>query len=245
MPQVTKVRERIRVWDLPTRLFHWTLVASVLIAFLSSEEDSALADWHIPAGWIAAVLIAFRLIWGFVGGEHARFANFLRPGHLISHLKGLLRRRPQPTLGHNPLGALAIIALLGMVAAVVATGVTMFGGEDLHETLAWTLLALIGVHVAAVLVTSLVTRDNLVGAMMTGTKEAERHPGARDARGAGWYALPVSGALAGLAAFGATTVDPLAFAPHARADEAEGEHEEDGRGGYEEHANAPDNDRDH
>lgn len=90
----------------------------------------------------------------------------------------------------------------------------MTGGEDLHEALAWGLLALVGVHVVAVLLTSLVTRDNLVRAMITGSKKASRHPGGRDARGAAWYALPVSGAFAALAAFGATTIDPLAFQPH-------------------------------
>ncbi|MEO6214448.1 MAG: cytochrome b/b6 domain-containing protein [Sphingomonas sp.] len=68
-------RTTIRVWDLPVRLFHWLLVATILIAFLSSEEDNAFAPWHIPAGWLAAILIAFRIAWGFVGGEHARFVN--------------------------------------------------------------------------------------------------------------------------------------------------------------------------
>ncbi len=222
MQQSTLAHDRVTVWDLPTRLFHWMLVGSILLAFLSSEEDSALAAWHIPAGWVAAVLIVFRLMWGVVGGEHARFASFIRPSHISKHVRGLFSGHAEPSLGHNPLGALAVIAMLGLIAAVIATGVTMTGGEELHEALAWGLLALIGVHVAAVLLTSLVTRDNLVRAMITGSKKASRHPGARDARGAGWYALPVSGAFAALAAFGATTIDPLAFQPH-RSGEEDGE----------------------
>jgi len=86
---------RIHVWDLPVRLFHWLLVATSLAAFLSSEEDSALALWHVPTGWVAAVLIAFRLAWGFVGGEHARFADFLKPDRIAHHLGSLFSGKPE------------------------------------------------------------------------------------------------------------------------------------------------------
>ncbi|NDC58572.1 MAG: cytochrome B, partial [Alphaproteobacteria bacterium] len=79
----------IRVWDPGVRLFHWLLVVAIAIAFLSSDEESALSQWHIPIGWFAAMLIVFRLVWGFVGGEHARFANFIRPSRIGAHVREL------------------------------------------------------------------------------------------------------------------------------------------------------------
>ncbi|WP_374575670.1 cytochrome b/b6 domain-containing protein [Phenylobacterium sp.] len=222
----------IRAWDLPLRLFHWALAISIAVAFLSSEEDSALAAWHMAAGWTAAVLIAFRLVWGFIGGEHARFASFLRPGRIGAHLRELLGGRPAATVGHNPLGALAVVGLLGLTAATVFTGAAR--GEDLHEALAYALLALVGVHVAAVVVMSLATRENLVRAMVTGSKPAARHPGAQDAKPPRRAALPVAAAVIALAAVAVTRVDPNAFRPGVR-DEAAGEHHggDQARGGAE------------
>ena len=170
---------RIRVWDLPVRLFHWLLVATILIAFLSSEEDSALAPWHVPAGWVAAVLIAFRLVWGFVGGEHARFADFLKPSQIGHHIGGLFAGKPERSIGHNALGGIAIIALLGTIGGIVYSGATMQGEAEggLHGTLANVLLGLIALHVAAVIVMSLLTKDNLIRAFIIGTKRADLHPG--------------------------------------------------------------------
>ena len=81
----------IRVWDWPLRLFHWLLVFTIAVAFLSSEQDSALNQWHVLSGWVAAVLIAFRLVWGFVGGEHSRFTDFIRPSRIAEHISGLLK----------------------------------------------------------------------------------------------------------------------------------------------------------
>ena len=77
---------RVKVWDLPLRLFHWLLVAAIAIAFLSAEEGSPLNQWHVLAGWVAGVLILFRLAWGFVGGEHSRFSDFIRPSRIAHHL---------------------------------------------------------------------------------------------------------------------------------------------------------------
>lgn len=215
---------RIRVWDRPVRLFHWLLVATILLAFLSSEEDGAFAPWHIPAGWIAAVLIAFRLVWGFVGGEHARFADFLKPGRIALHLGGLFTGRPDRSVGHNALGGIAIVALLGTVSALVYTGATMRGeGEGgLHETLANVLLGLIALHVIAVIAMSLLTGDNLIAAFLTGTKRADLHPGTEDARPPARLAIPVAAIVIAGSAYAATAIDPLAFTPAAHA-EGEGE----------------------
>lgn len=213
----------VRVWDLPTRLFHWLLVAAIAVAFLSSDEDSALTAWHQAAGWIAALLIAFRLVWGLVGGEHARFADFLKPGRIGAHLKRLLAGKPEGEVGHNPLGGLAIVGILALVVATVATGVAVLqGGEDeLHEVVAYGLLALVGVHVAAVVAMSLISRENLVRAMVTGRKPAARHAGARDARPAPFIAFPLAALAIAATAYGATRIDPKAFTPHARAEAGE------------------------
>ena len=183
--------DSIRVWDLPLRLFHWLLVAAVTLAFLSSEEDGALAPWHVPVGWAIAVLLAFRLTWGFVGGEHARFAEFVKPSALGAHVRGLLRGQPDASPGHNALGAFSVLLLLALVAATVWTGAVGVD-EEIHELIAYSLLALVALHVAAVIVMSLLTRENLVRAMVTGRKRRDRHPGGRDARASGWSGLALS-----------------------------------------------------
>lgn len=217
----------VRVWDLPLRIFHWLLVATILIAFLSAEEGSPLTQWHVTSGWVAGVLIVFRLVWGAIGGENARFMNFVKPAKVWSHVRETLARRGELSLGHNPLGGLSTVILIALIATVVLTGVALIqgtSGEDLHEMLANVLLLLIGLHVAAVLVVSLLTRENLIGAMVTGSKRAALHPGAAEARRPPSYALPVAALIAAVAAYGATRLDPLAFTPHHPEEVEEGEH---------------------
>jgi cytochrome b len=207
-----KSRRNIRVWDWPLRLFHWLLVFAIALAFLSSEEDSAINQWHVLSGWVAAVLIAFRLAWGFVGGEHSRFTDFIRPSRIADHISGLLSGRREESLGHNPLGAIAVVFLLALTAATVWTGA--FGGEaseDLHELIAWTLLAMVGLHIAAVIVMSLVERENLVRAMVTGKKPAERHPDAADANPPSAIGLLLALAVIAGSAYAILRYDPQAF----------------------------------
>jgi len=223
---------RLQVWDLPLRLFHWSLVAAIAIALLSAEEDSALNQWHVMAGWIAGILVVFRLAWGFVGGEHSRFVSFVRPSALSRHVGELVRGRSEPTVGHNALGALSVLLLLLLVAATVWTGITL--AEDLHELLGWTLLGLVAIHVVAVVLMSLLTRENLVGAMITGAKPAARHPDRQDARRPGLLGLLVSILVIAGAAYAVLVYDPLAFTPRSaesyehRADAAGGEGATDG-----------------
>lgn len=208
----------IKVWDLPLRLFHWILAAAITVAFLSAEEGSPLSAWHIPAGWTVAVLLAFRLIWGFVGGEHARFRDFIRPSRIGRHISDLVRGRREAPLGHNPLGGLAVLGLLGLAGAAVATGIGLERSErfeEVHEMLAYMLLAMIALHVAAVLLMSAVTRENLVRAMLTGRKRLDLHPGARDAVPPKIAASAAALAVIGLSAYGALLMDSAAFTPHA------------------------------
>ena len=169
--------DRIKVWDLPTRLFHWSLAASFTIAYLTSESER-WRDLHVNAGYAVAGLIAFRLVWGLVGTRHARFADFFpTPSRLKAYLGSLLAGRPQHYVGHNPAGALAIFALLALGALAAASGWATYeelGGEwleEVHEFFANAMLFVVGVHLAGVFVGSLLHRENLVRAMITGWKE--------------------------------------------------------------------------
>ena len=202
-------RDRLRVWDLPLRLFHWLLVIAVALALLSAEEGSTLHNWHILSGWVAGVLIAFRIVWGIVGGEHSRFASFVKPSALGFHVRGLLRGRPDAAMGHNALGALSVILLLAVVAATVLTGAIL--AEDVHELLGWTLLALVVFHVLAVVLMSLLTRENLVRAMVDGTKPADRHPQGVDARAPGPFAWFAGAITIAAVTWAVTQYDPQAF----------------------------------
>lgn len=219
--------DSFRVWGAPLRLFHWLLVAAITIAFLSSEGDSPIADWHMVAGWTVAVLLVFRLVWGFLGSEHARFVNFAPPSHILPHLRKLARGHPQPAIGHNPLGALAVVVLLIAIGVVLWTGIQVDAGhadEDLHETLAYGLLALIGIHVAAVLLMSVLTRENLARAMVTGRKRSALHPGARDTRKPGLMAMLLTVILIAMTVLGILRYNPAAFSPAVR-DGAREQHE--------------------
>lgn len=203
---------RVEVWDLPLRLFHWLLVAAVAVAFLSAEEGSPLNQWHVLAGWIAGILIVFRLVWGFVGGEHSRFADFIRPSQVAEHISGLVRRRTEPTLGHNPLGGISVVVLLVLTAATVWTGA--FGGEgadEMHELIAWALLAFVGLHILAVIVMSFLERENLVRAMVTGSKSGDRHAGAANARRPSPFGLAVGAIVLAGTVYGILQYDPKAF----------------------------------
>ena len=210
----------IKVWDLPLRLFHWLLVGMIVIAFLSSEEGSELASWHVPVGWGIVILLAFRLTWGMVGGEHARFAKFVRLTALSKHIWNLLHRRTEATLGHNPLGAISVLTLLGLIAATVWTG-AVGADEEIHELLAYTLLGLIAMHICAVVIMSFLTDENLVHAMITGRKRRDRHPGAEDARPAKGIAFLLTVLTVAAAAAAILSYDPHAFSQREREPEAD------------------------
>lgn len=209
---------KVLVWDAPVRVFHWLMVLSFAGAYLTAESER----WrtvHVTLGYTMAGLVAFRLVWGLVGTRHARFASFVRgPRAVVGYVRGLLRGKVETSAGHNPLGALAIVALLGMTAVVTAAGWATYnevGGdwiEELHEGAANAMLAIVGVHVAGVLLSSWLHRDNLVGAMVTGRKLGRPEDGVRRAwRSVAvvmlvavlgfwwsqWHAAPESGAAAG------------------------------------------------
>jgi len=168
--------ERILVWDLPTRLFHWLLASTFAGAWLTADSERWI-DVHVTLGYTFAGLIAFRLVWGLVGSRYARFASFVRgPGAVLTYVTSILKARPEHHLGHNPAGGWAVLALLGLGAVTALTGYLNFndyGGhwlEELHEGAASAMLALVFVHIGAVIVSSLIHRENLVRAMLSGLK---------------------------------------------------------------------------
>ncbi|SDD81029.1 Cytochrome b [Sphingomonas sp. YR710] len=220
-------RSTIVVWDVPLRLFHWLFAAAVALALLSSEEDSALSGWHTTVGWTIAVLLAFRVLWGFVGGEHARFASFVKLSAIGPHVREVLRGRPRPSLGHNALGGIAVLLLLVLAGMTVVTGVmTMGGGEnELHEVVAYALLAMAAIHVVAVVIMSVLSHENLIRAMIIGRKSAVAHPGSRDGRRASVAAHVTAICVVAAAVVAARAYD--ARFPAAR----QGEHSSVSRGG--------------
>ncbi|RDD63916.1 cytochrome b/b6 domain-containing protein [Ferruginivarius sediminum] len=164
---------RVVVWDLPTRVFHWALVALVALAYVTAEDDGLAYQVHVLCGYGVALLLAFRVLWGFVGSRHARFADFIYGWSMVrDYVRGLLRLDPPHHVGHNPLGAIMIFALLAVLIGTVWTGLASGGGEsDLHETLGNLVIILAAIHVAGVLADWLLTGENLTRAMVTGWKE--------------------------------------------------------------------------
>ncbi|QIG50297.1 cytochrome B [Nordella sp. HKS 07] len=168
----------VKVWDPLLRLFHWSLVTSFAVAWLTGDDVKDLHEW---AGYAAAALVAFRVFYGLVGPRYARFGQFLRgPLATAAYARDAISGRERRYLGHNPMGAVMVIALLAMMAALALTGWLMttdtyWGVEwlkELHETLANVLLGLVGLHVAGVVLASFRHRENLVRAMITGYKRS-------------------------------------------------------------------------
>lgn len=170
------MNQRILIWDIPTRIFHWSLAASFAGAMLTADSER-YRDIHIMLGYTLLGLVAFRLVWGFIGSRYARFRSFLFSPRAISHyVATMLKGRPAHYLGHNPAGSIAVFLLLALGLACGTSGVLLFqdiGGdalEELHEGLAFTMLTIVALHVAGVLLSSVLHRENLVGSMISGSK---------------------------------------------------------------------------
>lgn len=168
----------IRVWDLPQRLTHWLLAAAAVTAYLSAN---VLDDVHVAAGYAAGGLVAFRVVWGFVGSSYARFASFVKPPTAVwRYLRGLRTREPGAYVGLNPAGAAMALALwLGIAVTAISGWLQLterFFGlawiEAVHTRAANLVMVLAGLHVGSVLLTSWLQRENLVWAMITGKKRS-------------------------------------------------------------------------
>jgi cytochrome b len=222
--------KRIRLWDLPTRLFHWLLVLCIVASFVSGQLGGNLIEWHGRIGLFIVGLIVFRLVWGLIGSTYARFSQFApTPAKLKAYLRGDWRG-----VGHNPLGAFSVFGLLALVGIQVATGlfsnddITFFGplyelvSKDvsnrltgLHKLSSNLLLVLIGLHLAAIAFYTRVKKDNLIQPMLRGGKETDD---GESAKGGGLLALLFALAIAlavVYAASGALLPPPPAPAPTA------------------------------
>lgn len=173
------MKERVLIWDLPLRLYHWLLAASFAGAFLTAESER-WRDVHVVCGWTFAGAIAFRLVWGLVGTRHARFhALVLSPARVLRWARSLLAGRPEPHPGHSPAAALMIPLLLGLGLVVAASGWAAYedlGGEwlgELHEGAAATIGIVVCGHVLGVIVLSLLQRENLALSLVTGRRRGD------------------------------------------------------------------------
>lgn len=209
---------KIRVWDLPLRLCHWLLVAAVATAFISAKIGGNAMVWHGRAGLAVLGLVVFRIVWGFVGSTHARFASFVRgPAAVRAYLRG-----QWSGLGHNPLGALAVVSLLVLFLIQATTG--LFANDDIsfqghlyalvsdsvssrltgiHKLFEPLLIGLVAIHVAAIAYYVRIKKTNLVRPMITGWKEAPDTP-VPPRRGGGPVAFLVAAAIAGFAVYAAS-----------------------------------------
>lgn len=168
----------VRVWDLAVRGLHWGLAGAFALAYATGDEWMRV---HELAGFAAVAIVGLRLVWGAVGSERARFSDFVRgPGAIFGYLRGLATGRPARHVGHNPAGGFFAVLLLILVAATGITGwLSIAGGgglygeaaEELHEALANATLVAVLIHAAAAVGMSLMHRENLIRAMLTGRKK--------------------------------------------------------------------------
>ena len=181
----------VRVWDLPTRTFHWVLALTIVGSVASAKIGGNAMVWHFRFGYMVFTLVAFRVVWGLVGGRWSRFSSFLyAPGTVLRYLRGQSRADEHHDVGHNPLGSFSVFALLGVLALQVASGLVAddeianvgplnrfvsgaLAGRATHwhkDYGQWILLALVALHVAAILYYLLGKRRNLVRPMLVGDK---------------------------------------------------------------------------
>lgn len=188
----------IRVWDLPTRIFHWLLAASVVGSFVTVKIGGDAMNWHARFGYAVLALLLFRWVWGFIGPVHARFASFVKgPAAIVEMLRG----KPWQGVGHNPLGALSVLAMITVFGFQAALG--LFATDDImfegplakhvsndwvafatrwHHRAQWLLIGLVVMHIGAIIVHRVVRHHDLVRPMITGDMEVHDAPSAESAR---------------------------------------------------------------
>ena len=209
-----------RVWDLPTRIFHWALFGLIIAMVVTSQIGGNAMAWHFRCGYAILSLLLFRVVWGLIGGRWSRFASFIfSPGTLLQYLRG--QGRPEHSVGHNPLGAGSVFALLFFLFAQVGTG--LFSDDDIaasgplskfvsnamvssltgyHKNIGkYVLLVLVLLHIAAILFYLLKKKENLIRPMVHGDKSlAHRVENSRDDGRSRALALAVFAVCAGLVA---------------------------------------------
>lgn len=200
---------RLRIWDLPTRLFHWALSCCVLASIVTAKIGGNAVVWHFRFGYCALALLGFRLIWGFAGGRYARFSSFwFAPARVVAYLRG----RAPAGLGHNPIGALSVYALLLAIGFQAGSG--LFANDDiasegplakwiskawsdrltgLHHSNQYLIIGLVLLHIGAIVFYLRVRKQNLITAMITGDQSTDAEPpsgvASRDDAALRWRAL--------------------------------------------------------
>lgn len=206
--------QKVKLWDLPTRLFHWVLVLAMVGLVISGQVGGNAIEWHGKVGQFVLALIVFRVVWGFVGSTYARFSSFFpTPARILAYLRG-----EWSGLGHNPLGSLSVFALLGLVGLQALLG--LFSNDDIafrgplvglidsdlsssltgwHQLLANVIIAFVVLHVAAIVFYARVKKEDIVKPMVTGWKEVKA---GESAKGGGVVALVIALGIAGFVLWG-------------------------------------------
>lgn len=182
-----------KVWDLLVRTFHWLLVTAFIVAFVTEDDYLTLHSW---AGYLIVAAIAVRFLWGFIGTQHARFKDFVAtPKEAMAYTKDVLALRAKRYIGHNPAGGIMIVTLMASLIITTVTGIAVYGAEEqagpmaswfvgagefwedffeeLHEFFANFTLLLVLIHLAGVLIESVIHKENLVRSMINGLKRVE------------------------------------------------------------------------
>lgn len=205
----------LKIWDLPTRLFHWTLLGLVAACWWTSGENGDI-DWHMRCGYAVLALLLFRLVWGVLGSTTARFSTFVAAPRAVLEYFGSMRGKEAPHIGHNPAGGWMVLTMLGTLLALALCG--LFANDDImsegplahhvserlsdmatswHETAFYLLLTLVALHVAAIAFYLLVKKDNLVRPMLTGSRAMPQGVEVPELRmRSAWLALAILGATA-------------------------------------------------
>lgn len=210
----------VRVWDLPIRLFHWTLAVLIVAAVVTQKIGGNATEWHFRCGYAILTLLLFRILWGLFGTRYARFSSFLYgPSTIVGYVRGGKDALKEKFLGHNPLGSLSVFALIGVVLAQAMGG--LFSNDDiasegplvryisketsdkitsLHKDVGETLIyILVALHITAIIFYYVKKRQNLVKAMITGDQEVDFDaPPAEDTAGKRLLALVLLALSAGV-----------------------------------------------
>ncbi|MEC4720228.1 cytochrome b/b6 domain-containing protein [Noviherbaspirillum sp. CPCC 100848] len=186
--------KKVRVWDLPVRLFHWALAVLIVAAVVTQNIGGNAMEWHFRAGYSILALLAFRIVWGLIGPRYARFSSFIYgPSTIVGYVRGGKEALKRKYLGHNPLGSLSVFALLGAVLAQAVSGLyanddiasegplVKFISKDLSDQITWfhkdvsaTLIyILVAMHILAIIFYHVRRRQNLVKPMLTGDHEVD------------------------------------------------------------------------
>ena len=174
--------KRILIWDLPVRLFHWLFAASFLVAFLIAttvDDESSVFAVHMLLGGALAFMVLLRLVWGLVGTRWARLSSFrLNPKELMVYLVSAVTRGAKRYAGHNPGSSIAAVLMFILILGLAITGIMMGSGggeaaEEIHEILAWSMLAVVGAHLLGIAVHTVRHREFIAASMIDGRKEAE------------------------------------------------------------------------